>query len=296
MKTILVLTDFSERSEHAAEFAWQMAMKVQAEILLFNAFYYVPQTEDTYGGVFPVQFKGYAAFEEKSLEQLIELSHRLRDKFQTSSQENIPSCRYQNGMGDLADNVRDILNNENIWMIIMGDKRDDGFLTHLVFTSDASELIERASCPVLMIPEKANFHNMARMALALASFEQAEFKALKFVTQLAQPFKSEVLVLHVSEKVKGDKEASDGLLEEFYKQGAAAGYDKISFHDIKGDDITKSLLNFEQLAGLDLIALVHKKHPFYEQLFHKSTTKQLMGYHTIPLLVFPPAYSVEPNF
>lgn len=288
MRTILVLTDFSERSEHAAEYAWQMASKIQAEILLFNAYYYVPQTEDVYAGVFPVQFKSYSAFEQESMAKLIELSDRLTQRFKTSPDRQ-PSLRYQNGMGDLADNVMELLDKEDIWLIVMGDKREEGFLTNLVLGSDANAVLRNASRPVLMVPRKVGFENINRMALALASFGQPELDALKFMVELAVPFDAELIVIHIDKNETADEKANE-ILENFYEKGGAVEYGKVSFHEMLGDDITSALVKFEQIAGLDLIALVHKKHPFYEQLFHKSTTKQMMGYHTVPLMVFPPAF------
>lgn len=295
MKTILVLTDFSEKSEHAAEFALQMAVKLEAEVLLFNAYYYVPQTEDSYAGVFPVQFKNYSVFEEESLVKLTQLSHRLTDKFKIGSEGETPALRYQNGMGDLADNVREVLRREDIWMIVMGDKREEGFLTHLLLGSDANGVLKNASCPILMVPSKVQFDNFSRMALAVASFEQVELNALKFMAELALPFDAELVVIHVDKDGTADKTVNS-LLDEFYERGAAITYEKISFHEMRGDDITTALVKFEQIAGLDLIALVHKKHPFYEQLFHESTTKKMMSYQKIPLLVFPPAYTAERIF
>ncbi len=38
MKTIAVLTDLSERSIHAARYALHLAKKINADVLLFNAF------------------------------------------------------------------------------------------------------------------------------------------------------------------------------------------------------------------------------------------------------------------
>ena len=38
MKTIAVLTDFSERAEHASRYALNLAKKIKANILLFNSF------------------------------------------------------------------------------------------------------------------------------------------------------------------------------------------------------------------------------------------------------------------
>ena len=38
MKTILVLTDFSKKAEHAAEFAFAIAEKTNAEIILYHSF------------------------------------------------------------------------------------------------------------------------------------------------------------------------------------------------------------------------------------------------------------------
>lgn len=288
MKTILVLTDFSKRSEHAAEFAWQLAIKVEADLLFYNSYSITPSIQPVYASAHPVYSDSYSAFKKQNLEELSIFADKQFKKFKTAGNEYTPTYRCENDPGNLAENVEKLLDKENIWMIVMGDKRNDSFLSEILLGSDVEQVINVANCPVLIMPKRVDFHQIRKVALALDKFE---IKALNFLVEMAEPFDAEIVVAHVSSKYTmdiGDNE----LLEDFNIRRADLKYEKITFYNMKGDNVTKSLVKFELAAQLDIVAIIKRKHPLYEQLFHEGTTKKMMNYHNIALLVFPPAYNL----
>jgi nucleotide-binding universal stress UspA family protein len=283
MKTILVPTDFSEKSEHAAEYAFRLAAFLGMDLLLFNS-YFVPQAETTGIGMMPPFFVDYELFEKVSTEQLRKETEQLKDRMEKAG-VTVPGVRYSNGIGSLGEGIRQMQEKEDISMIVMGSRSSEA-LMHFFYGSDTAEVVRRASCPVLMIPADASFRPLIRIAFASDVLDERVLKALNFVTGLAAPFDAEILVTHVSRLDTSAKEVSR-LLEKFYAEVSAIPYEKIACTDVKGDDITKTLLSFTESGDFGLIALVHKRHTLYEKVFDESITKKVMGHHQIPYLVFP---------
>ena len=153
MKTILVLTDFTRRSEHAAEFALEIAFKIRGEILLYNAFY-APQVVSLESGVYPY-YEDYSAIEQECLHEMEKIVRKLGKKFTTQHGVPPPPIRLLNEPGKLGDKVHEITMRKDIWMIVMGDKSKEGPVSRFIFGSNSNAVIDNASCPVLLIPEKA---------------------------------------------------------------------------------------------------------------------------------------------
>jgi nucleotide-binding universal stress UspA family protein len=170
----------------------------------------------------------------------------------------------------------------------MGNKRHESSFDFLL-GHDSNQVISNATCPVLMIPQKLELSSVKRIAFALEQVDNIDSKALNFLVEFSEPFDAEIFVTHVITPKEADV-SHQQLVSSFTREAVKQDYDEISFYDIQGYDITKTLLQFEQVANLDLIAVVHRKHSYVQRLFHHSVTKQLMDYHTVPLLVFPEGY------
>ena len=290
MKTILLLTDFSEKSQNAAEYAWQLASNLNANLIFFNA-YYVPQGT-IFAGIYTSYYSDFTGFKKESMKKLKFQAEKVKEKFGHSKTKHVPTIKCENEIGDLGDSIQKILDKKDIWMVVMGDKRTDGFFNHLLYTSDTKEVVAKANCPVMLIPVHANFTGFKKLVFTSAAFDQNDLKTLDFLTELANPFKSEIIVTHVSPKHEKGKE-TENVLKEVYSSWSAMKYKKLSFHDIKSEDVTESIMKYAHVEDIDLITLIHKKYPFFEDLFHTSTTKKMLDYHKIPLLVFPPNFRLE---
>ncbi len=288
MKTILVLTDFTDRAGHAADFAFRMAEDLNANLLLYNCFT-VPQAYVVEGGAFQNYEDDYAAFERKSNARLESEKSRLKNKMHRSGNENIPEITYENELGSLADNLPKIQGRKHLWMIVMGDKSKESFFNHLVYGSETSQILKHARCPVMMVPEASHYHFFKKIALAATSFTGVDLKALDFLAEFAKPYKSEIIITHVSPS-KSSKEESEKQLNDFRVTQSRINYEKISFHVIREDDVAGGLMKFSKLFDIGIVALVNRKHAPFEQMFHESNIKKMMEFHKIPVLVFPQEY------
>jgi nucleotide-binding universal stress UspA family protein len=285
MKTIMVLTDFSKRAEHAAEYAWQLALFLKADLLFYNA-YHVPQEIAVETAILPGIYGDYSIPEEESKENLHSFTSRLKEKFQTSGQEREPFVLCKSGEGNLVDNVEMLLRQHNVWLIVMGDKSGESFFSHLIIGSDSNRMVKRANRPLLIIPEKAKFRKLSRIIFASDSLKNSALDALDFLIEVVCPFNAEIVITHVSPKHASPDEMNQHL-QSFNKLRSVMNYRKVTYIDLMESDVSEALMKFAQVADSDMIALVQKRSLFYEQLFQESNTRKMMNYHVLPLLIFP---------
>ncbi|MXV16736.1 universal stress protein [Hufsiella ginkgonis] len=291
MKTILVLTDFSERAEHAAAYAWQLAARAGAKLVFYHSFY-VPHTLSADSGLYPVYYDEITQFKNESLDKLNALAANLAWQYHPVADNSRPEYECRNGMGSLDTVLPGLLQSYRPWLIVMGNKRADDHLTHLVMGSDSNEVIGNADCPVMLVPECADFHELKRIEFALAAFCPQEIKGLAFTAGIAKLFDAGIVITHVSPEANEGEDVHD-FVEEMASLVRDISYENVSFNDIREDNIPRALAGHAQVAQLEMIAVVHKRYPFLRKIFHKSVTKELMKHHTVPLLVFPAKFVEE---
>ena len=281
MKTILVLTDFSRRAAHAAEFAMEIAVKADAELLLYNAFY-AAQMVSLESGIYPY-YEDYAEVEQQSIGEMDKLTQELKSRFADSHQIPPPPIRTQNEPGNLTEHIGRIAEKNDTWMIVMGDKSDESTLSRFISGSDSTAVIDNANCPVLLIPEKAELKEVRKILFA-AELHRAEREAIHFLEGLAEMWHSQVTVLHVSDNAVSAEEKETHYSDR-KKILDGIKYPDITYVDIRGDDISEAISTYAEKEQIDMIAIVHKKRSFIGSLLHKSISKKMLNYHKVPLLI-----------
>jgi nucleotide-binding universal stress UspA family protein len=214
---------------------------------------------------------------------------KVKAKFESLGLKDAPTIHCKNQIGNLSENVKDYLEKNEVWMIIMGTKRTDGFLNHFLFGSQTEMIVDTASCPVLLISDQTEYQDFKKIVFASAEFDSEDFKALNYIADLANPFKSEIIITHI-DPIKKKEEERVEIPKEIYLSWSEMKYKNVSFHDIKSDDITESIKKFAQIEAIDVISLIYRKHTFFDQLFKESTIRKMLDYDKVPLLVFPKNY------
>ncbi len=281
MKTILVLTDFSARAEHAAEYAMLIAAKANAKILLYNSFF-VPEIVPSVTYTSPY-YEDVSIMEKENLLQLAKTVERLKKRFIEAHKINPPEMHVQNGAGNIADNIQELTKTKKFWMIVMGDKSNEGAFSRFVFGSDTNAVIDEASCPVLLIPEKHRFRPLQKIAFA-TDFEHFEERPLKFLHELADIWKAEIVVVHV---LSGDLSIKEKVknFDHYKKIAAKINTPNTTYIEVRADDVVPALEKIAKNKAMDALAIFHKKRGFFDQLVHKSISKDMLDFHGIPLLV-----------
>jgi nucleotide-binding universal stress UspA family protein len=276
-----MLTDFSENANHAAKIAAKAMAPLSADILLYNTYYDHPILPTYAGGPWVVE--EFVFRKDKSTAQLSQLAIQLRHIIAGVSKDGFkPKTDYQCGEGSLGKNIKVIIKENNVGLVVIGS-RTDGVADHLIFGSDTMDVIEHASCPVLIIPPKAEMNEVKKVTLATA-FELADINAISYLADLGKQLNFQLEIVHVS--ILGEKD--DPVKEKaIVSHIHAIEKDNITYRQIKGKDVVKRLNRLCKDNGPAILALVHHRDGFFSGLFNHSTTAAALDDQHIPLMVIP---------
>lgn len=272
---VLLPTDFSANAKYAIDYALRLFEDETVEFYLWHvvkASTYVTDDLLTTGASFSV----YEAVVKSAKDALEGLTEDLKSEFNNQKHSFKVIMDYDN----FIDSANQVLEKEDINLIVMGTKGMDN-LEKSVFGSNTLRIIQRTSCPVLVIPDKYIYRPLKKIAFTCkyaADYEKEEFNILN---KLAQMEDAEVEIIHVMEgKVLNDSELSKQLVLDEIMSGSRHKY-----VDIEGDDYYDTAHNYVELKNHDMICITNKKHNFFERLFNLHNVEIELQNLNLPLLV-----------
>lgn len=281
MKTILMLTDFSENANHAAKTAAKLTKSLRSDILLYNTYYDHPILPTYAGGPWVVE--EFVFRKEESITQLSRLAIQLRHVIaEVPPIMPEPKIDYECGEGTLGKNAAAMIQKNDVGLVVIGS-RSGSAIDHLIFGSDTMDVIDHASCPVLIIPPKAEMDELKKVTLAIA-FELTDINAINYMIGLGKQLGFQLEIIHVS-LLKGN--------DDDVKQNAIVGHiraikqDNITYRTISGKDVIKRLNRLYKANGSDLLALVHHPDGIFSGLFDRSITAAALDSQITSLLTIP---------
>jgi nucleotide-binding universal stress UspA family protein len=277
IQRILFPTDFSEAARNAFRYTLLLADKLETEILVAHAIY--PQYE---GMDLPVMAT-------QATQKKIEVARSLLEAFVDTSVEmvadelsNTAEIETQVEIGAPASTITSLVQRENIDLIIMGTQGEHNTLEKL-FGSVTSEVIQRAHCHVLAIPEEAKLANLQIIAFA-TDLKEADPYHIWELTKLLEPFSPILHCVHVESEADSEKVVDMSDLKTFFANHAPTL--QIQFHPLKGPDLPATLNEFAETYDVYLLVMTTPYRNFFERLFRKSNTRRMALQTRIPLLIF----------
>jgi len=286
MKSILVLTDFSENAQCASALGLALSKKLRTNLLLFNSFSAYPIMASYAGGPWVVD--EFIIKQSHSKKQLSLLAENLEDiANQYDDLERTPSISCLCGEGDVGSNVADIIEQKDIELVVMGARADKSD-NHILFGRDTSSVIRKATRPVLAIPSKFDFEGLNKVVFA-TDFNKDDITAIKYLIKLGKLFNYQLDIIHVNELGKGKSINSDQVIL-FKERVTKLKYPGISYHEVWGKDIVERLNGLCNETGAGLLAITHHQDPFLIRILQKSTSKKALADQKIPLMIFPSSF------
>lgn len=274
MKTILVLTDFSINADYMAHYALELAQKVQANLLVCNI-YEVPAGEETTDrNLWPLR-----ACEENSIYDLGELVARLKttlDK-QEAGKNFRPDIVQCSAEGMVGLKLKDIISRYDVLLAVISAHDSDTF-TGYFGRDHAWDIIDNATVPVLVIPYQTKFKPFNRIAFATV-MNDTDIKVVESLSGLAKYSDAEILITNVT----GEKKA-DHNIKQFFSQ---CDHSKIFYRDIIGFNVVNCLKRLSGDTEIDLLAIVHRRRSFLQEIIGGSVTRKMADHPTKPLLIYP---------
>lgn len=274
MKKILLPTDFSDNALNAMNYAIKLFEHETCTFYLLNTYTPVVFSYD-----FQMNTGGYLGEVVDTIRNNSELElEELKAKFLNVKHtvETISS------FNTLTDEIKDLVDNNDIDLVITGTKGATG-AQEILFGSNTIHMIKKATCPVLAIPDGYFFEKPTDILFPTdykIDYTDNQLKTLKAISSL---YKSRIHVLHVSySRELNETEASNKV-----KLGKLLVDYNDSYHDVRDQEITAAINEFQKDTYVQLLMMINNKHSFFENLFFKPVINQI-GFHlNVPFLVIP---------
>lgn len=286
MKKLLLLTDFTKNSAHAAACALSLGAKLKADLLLYHSIQYMPIVPDFADGSVVTETNDIIFNDGE--QKLLDACERL-GKLATTPQGYQPKIGYESGEGSLGDNVRTLTARADIQMVVMGG-RSGGALDHLLTGSETAAVIKASQKPVLIIPVSADLSAITKIVLA-TDFHMADINALDFLTELAHTLGTFLNVVHVVKPGSVVTDIEPELLFRRYLNGLDPAF--VCYHQLPGDNISELVEAYCHKNNANLVAVTHQRHGWLSGLFGHSESIALVEKQQLAVLVFPPADQTE---
>ena len=143
-----MLTDFTKRAERAADMALELAVNNQADLLIYNSIVSIEASVIT--GERRSPDKEIALMEQASGDKLKHLADHLNSKLTNEQQEEV-AISYKKGTGPVVETISELVSENAIWLIVMGNHVDKTIST-LYFDSNIPSVMNYCGCPLLLVP------------------------------------------------------------------------------------------------------------------------------------------------
>lgn len=275
MKTILVPTDFSETSEHALDFAVQLAKKDNSDVLVMHGIEVVRFYEDYYSG---------AKAMTNYFEELQEVSQSKLDKLTNDRQGDGVTIRTAIKAGNLLYTVEEIMEEEDIDLIVMGTKGASGF-SEVFIGSNTEKMVRQASCPVISVPASATTEEVKRIIVPL-DLSEIRKTFLDHVSHLQKVFDAELNFLWVQtpHDIENTEQVKEELTTLLIASGIAQSSFKISI--VKSIFPSDGILLASETYDANLIAMATHGRRGISHWLHGSLTEDTVNHAERPVWTF----------
>ncbi len=278
MKTILFPTDFSNAARNAFIYALRFAAKINANITTLHV-YELPHID---GVSLPNTLREiYDSIDLEEFENYRDKVPALHEIAEAEGLGNVP-VNHILEEGKTVSTILRTAKKEDVDLIIMGTKGATG-LKEVFIGSVTGAVLEKASCPVLGIPENAIFDGRIDNIAMTTNFKEEEELALRKMLAFAGLFQAKIHCVNI------DMKHTEPLLHKMDTLKANfAGTPNINFEVLDSTDFEETLSGFLHQKQIDVLAmLTHERKGFLERLFNYSLTKKMVYHLDTPILALP---------
>lgn len=292
MKKILLPTDHSANAKNAIRYALEMfGREVYPDEVTFILLSVLPvgaapiPASSTYAAAAYVPAGGRIAEHKKSLQTEV-----------AAYQKEFPGLVLEEMMveGGSVPAITGVAKDEKVDLIVMGNKGKTG-LERVIMGSTSIGVAQQAPCPVMIVPKNASFNEPERILFATDFNNLEDLNILTALRDLVQVYDPQFFLLHVySEKETSgkEKERMSQILNAYF------GTLSYQYYFLEHNNTVEGIEEFLSGYRADMLALVGQERGFFEQLFHKSVTKQMILHAEVPIFVlnhYPEEKVAEPE-
>lgn len=276
MKTILYGTDYSKNSVAALHFAYALSRELNARLIALHVFEMPLTLASTLSYTYSRQeIRTFRDYRDKLIafcsEHLKNEPAPLKITWKIDEGKPASDIIVKNAKELKAD------------LIIVGVK-GGSHLRKLLLGSNTSALISRAPCPVLAVPEDADFQGIKKIVYA-SDFEGSDIFTIDKMVKLAEPFEAQIHLVHVTNR---DKNTIEDQMEWFKSMlRHKVDYENVRFDLRYGEDVLETLKQVVDEIEPDLVAMLEReRHGLLKDLRHWDLVRRMKNEGHVPLLSY----------
>lgn len=270
MKTIIVPTDFSAVALNALHYALALAKDLPAKIILYHAY----QIPVTFSEVPVVTI----SLEELQKESETKLQELKRDAEHITSHE--VHIEAQNILGDVVEELATMCNNYRPHLVVIGTK-GAGALERMIIGSSTLAAIKRLDAPVLIVPPGATYKPIKKIGFACDFNHVKDTIPVDEIETLVKTFHASLHILNVDYK---EKHFTEDLSAELTELNEMLEHLHPHYNYINSKFVEEGINAFSDANSIDLLLTVPKKHNFWENIFRKSQSSELVLHSHLPIV------------
>ncbi|NNG11129.1 MAG: universal stress protein [Arenibacter sp.] len=268
-RRILCPTDFSKNAQNAINYAVELFKDK-------TCVFYILNTYDVASYSMEITSAGdLEASRKKSIGGLKITSELLPNDNQNHKFRTIFQC------GNLIDTMRNIIDEQDIDMVVMGTKGATNSGQKAYGSQTVLAMEEIRNCPVLAVPEKTIYKEIREIVFPTnyrTIYKRREFQYLVDIANISNASIKVVKVFKKEGDLDSDQINNQNLLKDYFE-----GLD-YSFHSLYNNEVQTAINEFIRSRGSDMVAFINKKHSFFSMMLSRPMVKNLGYYADIPVL------------
>lgn len=268
MKTIIIATDFSPAAMNAAKYAADMALAIDANLLLLHIY----QVPISYAEI-PIVVNS-ETLEQSTEKDLIEIKTELTGR--TGNKINIAT---EVRLGSFFPELKTVCEEIKPYAVILGSQGTTA-ATRFLFGSHTVYAMKHLLWPLITVPPTATFSSIKKIGLACDFDKVIDTTPVDEINLLVNDFKASLHVLNTGKEDVFDPEIvfESGMLQEML------GGLKPTYHFISNENVDAGIIDFVEKNQIDLLLVLPKRHDLLDKLIHKSHTRQLVLHSHVPVM------------
>jgi nucleotide-binding universal stress UspA family protein len=275
MKTILVCTDFSTTGNNALKYAVQYATTIKCHLVVFNVVRMARINPTISQAVFLELEKKEESIQQQKLESLV---CKIYLDLHLKKNARRVSVVAKNGIF-VTETLVAAAKDHKADLIIVGTHGATGLK---LFGSISSEIIFKASAPVLAIPPRYRYRKLK--TIVYSSDLKNLVNELRCIAPIASPEKAVIEILNLNFGEGNAKPIIDE--KDLVKQVKYKWLKIIVQKERPGLTIIEQLQRYLKINKPEILVMFPEERSLFDKLFVRSKTEELVYQIKLPLLTF----------
>lgn len=178
--------------------------------------------------------------------------------------------------------LSEIIGKEDIGMVVISSGAENSVPD--VPESEVYEILEKAKCPVMIIPKNHVITQIENIAY-VTDLRYCDMSVIRPLVKLAGAFDADIQLVHLT--ADGLPEMAECYMRDYFKNDLSKlmNYPKMKYVNLKHKNKAEELNRKMREIQSDVMVLQWKRHGMFNKLFKGSSS--VYSFSQIPLILFP---------